>query len=122
MGTLNPIIGGGVTAITGNDPFTGRATSQRGWAALNQLLSMPSPARLAGLKAENIPRGDRAISRAPCPRRSRLLTPIVRCGSLLCLGFPIGGSNLRKQEALSRNVTKKYSDPVSSPFANPEVQ
>lgn len=53
-GALNPILGAGLTAIGGPGPFGDKPTNPAGWAALDQLLALPAPLRLADIKSEKV--------------------------------------------------------------------
>lgn len=53
VGGLNPILGAALTGLGGPGPF-GDKPEKAGWAAVDQLLSLPAPLRLADVKSEKV--------------------------------------------------------------------
>lgn len=57
LGTLNPVLGAGLTALGGPGPFGQKPSGPAGYAAIDQLLAMPAPLRILASKlggSENI--------------------------------------------------------------------
>lgn len=54
VGGLNPILGAGLTALGGPGPFGDKPSGPAGWAAVDQLLSLPAPVRLANIHSEKV--------------------------------------------------------------------
>lgn len=106
LSSANPFIGAGLTAVTGIEPFTGEKAKEQGWAALNQLISLAAPARLAGLK---LGAGQSTASKAfeqfdPNKTKRSLLFPFI----------PQSGAKFVASEKLGKAFNDKYSNPVPS--------
>lgn len=106
LSSANPFIGAGLTAVTGIEPFTGEKAKQQGWAALNALITLPAPARLAGLKMGE---GQSVASKAfqqydPNKAKRSLLFPFI----------PQNGKDFAASERLGKAFDEKYSNPVPS--------
>jgi len=102
LSSVNPFLGAGITATTGVEPFTGEKSSlPQGEAAINALLSMPAPARLAGLKLG----GQSVTSKA-----FEQYDPNKAARSLVFPFLPQSGANFAESEKLGKNLAKKYGE------------
>jgi hypothetical protein len=111
LSSANPFIGAGLTALTGIEPFTGEKASEgQGWAAINQLLSMPAPLRLAKVKIGEQSTASKAFEKFDPNKTER---------SILFPFIPQSGAKFRGAEQLGKAFDKKYSGPV--PSLPPEV-
>lgn len=111
LSSLNPVLGAGITATTGVEPFTGEKSSlPRGQAALNALLGLPSPLRATETKF-----GDKSVASQAFEK----LDPNKDARSFLMPFLPQSGDKFASADALGRAFSQKYDSPV--PDLPPEV-
>ncbi len=106
LSSANPFIGSALTGITGIEPFTGEKTEEKGWAALNQLLSLPAPLRLAGVKVSD----EQSVA-------SKAFEQFDKNKKARSIGFPFipqSGKDFASSERLAKAFDEKYSNPVPS--------
>jgi hypothetical protein len=101
LSSANPFIGAGLTATTGIEPFTGEKSSlPQGEAAANQLLSMPAPLRLAGVKLGGQSTASKAFEKFDPNKTER---------SLLFPFIPQSGAKFKESEELGKAFSDKYA-------------
>jgi hypothetical protein len=106
LSSANPVLGAGLTGITGIEPFTGEKTEEKGWAAINQLLSLPAPLRLAKVKVGD----EQSVA-------SKAFEQFDKSKAARSIGFPFipqSGKDFAKSERLGKAFDEKYSNPVPS--------
>ena len=115
LSASNPFLAAGITGLTGTEPLSGEKSSQpRGIAALNQLLAMPAPLRLAGVKLGGRSTASKAFGQYDTRKG-------LRSGLLPML--PLSGARARGEEQLSRDFEAKYGKGrIPGPFDSPLVQ
>lgn len=115
LSSANPFLGALVTGLTGTVPLTGeKSTLPRGYAALNQLLEMPAPVRLAGVKL-----GGESVAAQAFAK----FDPHKLLRSLVLPMEPLSGGRLKEEEELARAFSKKYgSGHIPGPFDSARVQ
>jgi hypothetical protein len=113
LSSANPAIGAGLTAVTGVEPFTGEKAKQQGYAAINQLLSLPAPLRLAGVKVGE----DQSVA----SKAFEQFDPNKTTRSLAFPFIPQSGAKFAEAEKLGKAFNDKYSDPVPSVWDNPKI-
>jgi hypothetical protein len=115
LSSANPFIGAGITGLTGIEPFTGEKSSlPQGWAAVNQLLSMPAPLRLAKVKIGG---------QSPASKAYEALDPYKTARSIGFPFIPQTGAKFKATEDLSKAFGKKYGKGhVPSALDSPRAQ
>lgn len=115
LSSANPFLAAGVTALTGTEPLSGeKASLPKGMAAINQLLAMPAPLRLAGVKLG----GRSAASKAYAG-----FDPYKGARSLAFPFIPQSGERFVGSEKLNQAFAKKYGEGhVPGPFDSKLVQ
>jgi colicin import membrane protein len=106
LSSANPFIGAGLTAVTGVEPFTGEKADKQGYAAINQLLTLPAPLRLASVKV-----GD---EQSVASKAFEQFDPNKTARSLALPFIPQSGARFAGAEKLSKAFDDKYSNPVPS--------
>jgi hypothetical protein len=101
LSSANPFLGAAVTGITGIEPFTGEKADQQGWAALNSLINLPAPPRLAKIKI-----GDEGQSAASKAFEQFDQSKTER--SMLFPFIPQSGEDFAGAEHLSKSFDQKY--------------
>lgn len=107
LGSLNPILGAGLTALGGPGPFGQKPSGPAGWAAVDQLLAMPAPLRVLGIHSEDIaaklgltrPQPESVIAKA-----YEKLDPEKGNRSIFNPAIPQSGNNARMSNQLSRGL------------------
>lgn len=106
LSSANPFLGAGLTALTGIEPFTGEKASEGSLvAALNSLLAMPAPLRVAGVKFGEQSTASKAFGQYNPEKNAR---------SVLFPFIPQSGEKFGQTEKLARSFDTKYSGPVPS--------
>jgi hypothetical protein len=115
LSSANPFIGAGITGLTGVEPFTGEKSSlPQGEAAINALLSMPAPARLAGVKLGGQSVASKAFAQYDPNRSER---------SSLFPFLSQSGKDFKGSEQLSKDFSAKYGKGhVPSALDSPRTQ
>lgn len=116
VGGLNPILGAALTAVGGPGPFGDRPSGPAGWAAVDQLLSLPAPIRLSDIRSEKVaamlglarPEPESVIAKA-----FEKLDPNKRLRQGLLPSAPQSAREIRLANKLSRAL-QKSSDNSSS--------
>lgn len=123
VSSANPFLGAAYTALSGKEPLSGeQSTLPRGYAAIKQLLAMPSPLRVTGgsqkiLELLGAP-GQSAASKA-----YGKFDPNRGVRSLALPMLPQSGDRFRESEGLSKAFEKKYGEGhVPGPFDSKLVQ
>jgi hypothetical protein len=111
LSSLQPILGAGITATTGVEPFTGQESAlPRGEAALNALLGLPSITRATDSKLGDQSVASKAFEQYDDKKDAR---------SFLMPFLPQSGDAFASTDALGRAFDQKYSNPV--PGLSPEI-
>jgi hypothetical protein len=126
LSSANPLISSGITAFTGVEPFSGEKTTKpKGWAALEQITSLPFPlrARLPFMGNQSV--GEKATQaigapeRGPASKAYEALDPGKTIRSGIWPFLPQSAVNFKKTEALSKGFDLKYGKgKIPGPFDN----
>lgn len=100
LSSANPFIGAALTATTGIEPFTGEKAKAQGWAAINQLLSLPAPLRLAGVKVGE--------EQSVASKAFAQYDPNKSARSMLFPFIPQSGAKFKEAEKLGKAFNDKY--------------
>lgn len=115
LSSANPVLGAALTAVTGIEPFTGEKAEKQGWAALNQLIHLAAPARLAGLEVGE--------SKSPASKAFGQFDPEKTKRSLLLPFLPQSGNQFVASEHLGKDFATKYGvGRIPGPFDSKLVQ
>jgi hypothetical protein len=115
LSSANPLISSGITAFTGIEPFSGEKTTKpKGWAALEQITSLPFPLRARASFLGNQSLGEKGLQALGGPERSvasqayEKLDPGKTIRSGVNPLLPQTGRNFGRTEALSKAFNLKY--------------
>jgi hypothetical protein len=101
LSSANPFIGAGITGVTGVEPFTGEKAKQQGWAAINSLLALPAPLRLAGAKVGE--------EQSVASKAFQQFDPNKTARSLAFPFIPQSGKNFKGAERLGKAFNDRYA-------------
>lgn len=116
IGGLNPILGAALTGLGGPGPFGDKPSNPAGWAAVDQLLSLPAPLRLANVHSEKVaamlgitrPQPESVIAKA-----FEKLDPNKTMRQGLLPSLPQSGKDARMSNELSSALTEASANSKS---------
>lgn len=123
VSSANPFLGALYTGLSGKEPLSGEQSSlPRGYAAIKQLLAMPSPLRVSG-GSQKLLELLGAPEQSAASKAYGKFDPNRSARSLALPMLPQSGDRLVESEKLSRAFDKKYGEGhVPGPFDSKLVQ
>lgn len=116
LGSLNPILGAGLTALGGPGPFGTKPSGPAGWAAVDQLLAMPALLRILGVHSEDIAAKlgiGRTKPESVIAKAYEKLDPDKAARSILFPALPQSAANARMSNELSRALKQASANSKS---------